>query len=134
MVIDSSALISILLRESDYVSLREALAFAPKTVLSAPNWLESAIVIIKYLGHQGRADLDVLLETLGVEIYPVDVMLGQGAYDAWLRYGKGRHPAGLNFGDCFSYALAKHLNKPLLFKGDDFSKTDIVSAISRLSN
>jgi ribonuclease VapC len=129
MVVESSALVAILLREPDYVPLREALVLARHTVLSAPNWLETAIVITKYRGAQGRADLDLLLETLGVEIYPTDAALVRTAFDAWLRYGKGRHPAGLNYGDCFSYALAKHLDKPLLFKGEDFSRTDIVPAI-----
>lgn len=67
---------------------------------------------------------------LAIEIVPCDELMAKTAYEAWLRFGKGRHPASLNFGDCFSYALAKLRGEPLLFKGDDFSKTDLVAAIA----
>jgi ribonuclease VapC len=129
MVIDSSALASILLHESGYARFRDALAAAPYTVISAATWLEAAMVVTSRLGAQGRSNLDLLLATTGTEIIAVNAAMAEVAYDGWLRFGKGRHPAGLNFGDCFSYALAKLRAEPLLFKGDDFSKTDIVPAV-----
>jgi ribonuclease VapC len=129
MVIDTSALIAILLRESDYVVYREALVNAPRLVLSAANRFEAAMVITMRNGAAGRAELEALLESLDVEIYPVDANLARLAYEAWLRFGKGRHPAALNFGDCFAYALAKQAGEPLLFKGNDFSRTDIEPAV-----
>lgn len=87
------------------------------------------MVVTSRLGAQGRSNLDLLLATTGTEIIAVDAAMAEVAYDGWLRFGKGRHPAGLNFGDCFSYALAKLRSEPPLFKGDDFSKTDIVPAV-----
>ena len=128
MVIDSSALICILLDEPEACHLSQVLAYAPRCLISAANWLEAALVATNRLGAQGRAGLDLLLTTIQVEIVPVDVLLAEAAYEAWLRYGKGRHSAGLNFGDCFPYALARARGEPLLFKGDDFIKTDITSA------
>jgi len=127
-VIDTSALVSIVLREPDYGRFRDALAAAPYTAISAATWLESALVTTSRLGVQGRTYLDQIVATIGTEIVAVDAAQAEVAYDGWQRFGKGRHAAGLNFGDCFSYALARLRNEPLLFKGEDFSKTDIVPA------
>lgn len=129
VVIDSSALICILLGEPEAARFNEVLAHGPRCVISAANWLEAAIVATAKLGAAGRADLDTVLAIVAAEVAPVDVGLAEAAYQTWLRYGKGRHPAGLNFGDCFSYALAKQRGEPLLYKGDDFSKTDVTPAL-----
>jgi ribonuclease VapC len=129
VVIDTSALMSIVLPDPDYGRFRDALAAAPYTAISAATWLESALVATARLGVQGRTYLDQILATIGTEIVAVDAAQAEAAYDGWQRFGKGRHAAGLNFGDCFSYALARLRNEPLLFKGEDFSKTDIVPAI-----
>ena len=87
------------------------------------------LVISARRGELGRQSLDELLVLAMIDIQPVDAELARIAYHVWLQYGKGRHPAGLNFGDCFSYALAKKLQEPLLFKGADFSKTDVAFAL-----
>jgi ribonuclease VapC len=129
MVIDTSALMSIVLREPDYARFRDAMAAAPYTAISTATWLESALVATSRLGAKGRTHLDQILATIGTEIVAVDAAQAEVAYEGWQRFGKGRHAASLNFGDCFSYALAKLRNEPLLFKGEDFSKTDIVPAI-----
>jgi ribonuclease VapC len=129
MVVDTSALVCILLAEPEAEDFAQAIANAPGNVISGPTWVEASMVITARLGREGHALLVELLESSQVTIAPCDDVLAQGAYDAWLRYGRGRHAAGLNFGDCFSYALAKQRAEPLLFKGDDFPKTDIVAAL-----
>ena len=129
MVIDTSALVCILLAEPEAGDFAQAIANAPENVVSGPTWVEASMVITARLGNEGHDLLIELLERSRVAIVPCDAALAQGAYDAWLKYGRGRHAAGLNFGDCFSYALAKQCAEPLLFKGDDFAKTDVVVAI-----
>jgi ribonuclease VapC len=129
MVVDTSALVCILLAEPEAEGFARAIANAPENVLSRPTWVEASMVITARLGNEGHALLIELLERSRVITVPCDEPLAQGAYDAWLRYGRGRHAAGLNFGDCFSYALAKQRAEPLLFKGDDFAKTDIAAAV-----
>ncbi len=129
MVVDTSALICILLGEPEAVEFAGALAGASRLVISAPTWVEASIIITARLGIEGHALLIELLERTRVESVQFDGKLAHGAYAAWLQYGRGRHPAGLNFGDCFSYALAKQRSEPLLYKGDDFTKTDIVAAV-----
>lgn len=129
MVIDTSALICILLGEPEATRYAETLVQSSAPVLSAANWLETMQVAVSRRGEAGRQGIDELLTIARVAIAPVDTRLAQIAFAAWLQYGKGRHPAGLNFGDCFSYALAKQRAEPLLFKGDDFSKTDVLIAL-----
>jgi len=129
MVIDSSALLCILLGEPEAPRFNQVLAHSSRAVVSAANWLETAIVATARLGATGRVDLNTVIEVVAAEVAPVDAALAEAAYQAWLRFGKGRHPAGLNFGDCFSYALAKQRGEPLLYKGEDFSKTDVTSAV-----
>lgn len=129
MVIDASALACILLAEPEAVDFAQALANAPESVISGPTWVEASMVITARLGSEGHALLIELLEGSRIAVAHCDEALAHGAYDAWLKYGRGRHAAGLNFGDCFSYALAKQRAEPLLFKGKDFAKTDIVGAI-----
>ena len=129
LVVDTSAFMAILLEEADAVRFAQALHDASELRMSAPNWLESAQVATARRGVKGYEQFHELITRLGVEIVPCDGAQARAAYDAWLRFGKGRHPASLNFGDCFSYALAKLRGEPLLYKGDDFSKTDLVAAV-----
>ncbi len=128
MVIDSSALVAILLGESGSDTLVAALADAQLPVICAANWLEAMMVIAARLGQPGVLALQELLVAAEVQIEPADADLAQTAFDAWQRFGKGRHRAGLNFGDCFAYALASRRGEALLFKGDDFPHTDVLPA------
>ena len=129
MVVDTSALVCILLGEPEAEDYARALVSAPKLVISGPTWVEASMVITERLGTEGHALLIELLEGSQVGVVPCDEGLARGAYDAWLRYGRGRHTAGLNFGDCFSYALATQRAEPLLFRGDKFAKTDVTAAV-----
>ncbi len=131
MVVDSSALVAILLGEPDGDALSRALAGAEMPVICAPNWLEAMMVISARLGLPGVQALGELLEAAEVQVEPADAELAQTAFDTWQRFGKARHPAGLNFGDCFAYALASRRGDVLLFKGHDFSQTDVVPALGR---
>ncbi|MEY4195579.1 MAG: hypothetical protein RLZZ226_1947 [Pseudomonadota bacterium] len=129
MVIDTSSLICILLNEPEALVHANALASESKPVISAVNWLETMIVINSRLGESGTHELGKLLALTKTEIIQVDSAVTQRAFDGWQRFGKGRHPAALNFGDCFSYALAQERREPLLFKGNDFSRTDVLCAV-----
>ena len=129
MVIDSSALAAILLAEPERRPFIEAIETADARLLSVANWLEISIVIEARYGAEGTRDLQRFIEYAGIEIIPVDLEQGRLARDAWVRFGKGRHRADLNYGDCFAYALAKQRGRALLFKGDDFSHTDIAAAV-----
>ena len=128
MVIDTSAIIAILSAEPESERLATAIATASVRSMSAASWLECAIVIEARYGGAGSEKLDELLRAAAINIEAVTVEQAQMARLAYRQYGKGRHPASLNFGDCFSYALAKVLGQPLLFIGNDFSQTDIESA------
>ncbi len=125
MVIDSSALIAILLGEPEAEALARAIARDPVRLISTFSALETGIVIEVRKGEAGGREFDLLLHRARIEIVPMNVEQYEIAREAWRIYGKGRHPAGLNIGDCCSYALAKYSGEPLLFKGEDFSKTDI---------
>jgi len=130
MVIDSSAIVAVLFNEPDAWKYANAIERAADPHVSVASYLEAAIVI----GNRGDADARCAFEDLfreaRIALEPVAIEQILIAREAHRQFGKGRHPAGLNFGDCFSYALAKALNKPLLFKGDDFPQTDVASAIS----
>lgn len=128
IVVDSSALIAVALKEVEGPAFRAALASASSAQLSQINFAETGMVLVQRGFIARRADLEEFLHDYDVEVRD-EPLLGQGALDAFLHYGKGRHPARLNLGDCFAYALAKALDAPLLYKGDDFSKTDIRSAL-----
>lgn len=97
-----------------------------RRALSVATWLESAMIVTTRRGSRGRTELDRLLGACHAELVPVDAAQAEIAYGAWLRYGKGRHEARLNLGDCFAYALAKQRSEPLLFKGEDFAHTDVL--------
>ena len=125
MVLDSSAVIALLLDEPDADSLRLAIADADTRLISAATLVEASLVIESRFGETGGRELDLLINRLGVVIVPVDADQVDEARRAWRRFGRGRHPAGLNFGDLFSYALARSTGQPLLFKGNDFTRTDV---------
>jgi ribonuclease VapC len=129
MVIDTSALLAILQDEPERRRYNEAIEMAEARRVSAATFVECSIVIESRFGAEGLRDLDRLLERAEIEIVPVDVQQARVAREAFARYGKGRHAAGLNFGDCFPYALATALGEPLLFKGEDFPLTDVVPAV-----
>lgn len=125
MVIDTSALAAILLNESATVRLVGAIESDPTRLVSAASVIELSLVMLGRFGEAGDNSIDRLLKNFGARIVPVDESQVAVARDAALRFGRGRHSAALNFGDCFSYALAVELGEPLLFVGDDFSKTDV---------
>ncbi len=125
MVIDTSAIVAIALNEPDSAELELQIADDPIRLISTATVLEATIVLETRLGDAGGREFDLWLLKVGVEIIPVDAEQIEAARRAWRRYGKGRHAAGLNYGDCFSYALAVTRGEPLLFKGEDFAKIDI---------
>ncbi len=125
MVLDTSAVVAILLREPDAERLARYLADAPVRLMSAVTRVELSFVIEGRYGVAGRTDLERLLADTRIEIAAVTAQQAEVAIDAFRRYGKGRHTAALNIGDCFAYALAKTTDLPLLFKGGDFARTDI---------
>lgn len=127
MVVDSSVLIAILQKEPERVAYIQAISSSPSTLLAAPTLVEAAMVAEKRKGDVGRGELDQLIRKSGLTIVAFDEAQAELARIAWRTYGRGRHPAALNFGDCFSYALAKHMNDTLLYKGNDFALTDIAS-------
>lgn len=129
LVVDTSALLAVLLREDDAVAYAEALGGAAELRMATPTWFETAMVATIRSGDAGYRELLRFIDELHIEIVPVDRLLVEGAFAGWRRFGKGRHSASLNYGDCFSYALAKQRNEPLLFKGGDFVLTDIVPAV-----
>jgi ribonuclease VapC len=128
MVVDTSALLAILFDEPERDRFIALLARAPDPLISAATLLEASIATHARIGADGVRDLDDLLTAGGVRSIAVDATQAYLARDAFGRYGKGQAPAGLNFGDCFAYALAQAMGRSLLFKGDDFAKTDIAPA------
>ncbi len=128
MIVDTSALLAVLLDEAEADEFTGLLLKSDVCQMSAVSFVEASIISEAHGGDGGVRQLDAFVRTAGIAIEPVSEEQALAARQAYSDYGKGRHPAGLNFGDCFSYALAKALGEPLLFKGDDFRKTDIVSA------
>jgi ribonuclease VapC len=128
MIVDASALLAILLREPEKDRLREKIARALEPVMSPVNYMEAA-VRADGLGREMAEGFDALFEEAGITIVPIDRRQTLLARQAYARYGKGNHEAKLNLGDCFAYALASTRGEPLLFKGDDFRKTDIEAAL-----
>lgn len=128
MVVDASALVAILRKEPERELFARTILRASVRVMSPVNWLEAAI-----RAENTRPDeiqvLEAFVAAAEIQIVPIDVLQMRIAHIAWRDFGKGRHPAKLNLGDCFAYALAKSLNEPLLFKGGDFGRTDIRSAL-----
>lgn len=129
IVLDSSAVVAILKREPDAETFQIKLSEATEVMIGAPTKFELLMVMARWR-QKPAVDLAVsLLGTIGAKVVPWDDALTMLAVKAEFDFGKGRHPANLNFGDCMAYALAKSLDSPLLFKGDDFSKTDVKSAL-----
>ena len=128
MIVDSSSLLAVLFREPDAERYEAALAAAPACRMSLANVFESSIVWEGRNGAAAADRFDTFMEEVGIETVPVTVEHVHAARQAWRRYGKGNHPAALNFGDCFAYALAVVSGEPLLYKGGDFALTDIEAA------
>lgn len=128
MIVDASALVAVILGEPDAEAHLRAMAGAPSLSISAATLTEALIMVEARQGSEAAADLGALLAELEAEIVGFDEAQAEAAASAWRRFGKGRHPAGLNLGDTFSYALASTRAEPLLFKGRDFAATDIAQA------
>lgn len=124
-MLDTSAILAILFDEPERRAFNEKIVAAEKRFMSAGTYLETNLVLESRAGYEGVRDLQYFLDKASILIVPFDAEQAELAGQAYRRYGKGRHPAGLNFGDCFAYALATLKGEPLLFKGEDFSKTDI---------
>ena len=128
MIIDTSAVVAILLAESDAARYARAISMAWPRRMSAVALLETTMVIEGRSGPDAGDDLDLFLQEADIELEPVTLEQVEAARRAWRRFGKGHHPAALNFGDCFAYALASTKREPLLFKGGDFARTDVEAA------
>jgi ribonuclease VapC len=129
MVLDSSAIVALLLDEPDADSLRLAIADTDTRLMSAATLLETALIIESRHGETGGRELDLLISRLGIVIVPVDADQAAEARRAWRRFGRGHHAAALNYGDLFAYALSRTSGEPLLFKGEDFARTDVARVI-----
>lgn len=129
MIVDTSALLAILLDEKEADAFSDLLIKSDECLLSAVSFVEASIIAESKGGDGSVRQLDAFLRTAGISIEPMTEEHALAARQAYSDYGKGRHPAGLNLGDCFSYALAKVSGEPLLFKGNDFRKTDIEAAL-----
>jgi ribonuclease VapC len=125
MVLDTSAVLAILQNEPERRQFNEAIDAAETRSLSTASFVECSMIVESRYGADGVRDLDLFIAKAQISLVPVDEEQANLARRAFRQYGKGRHPAGLNFGDCFSYALSKALQEPLLFKGNDFSQTDV---------
>jgi ribonuclease VapC len=128
IVVDSSVVVAIMRGEDDSSTWADVLDKADRACISVVSFVETSMVV---MGRRAGADprnVDALLKSLGIDVMSVTLDQGYAARDAFAKYGKGRHAARLNLADCFAYALAKSRNAPLLFKGDDFSRTDVVPA------
>jgi ribonuclease VapC len=128
MVIDTSAIVALLCQEPEAGRLASSIEADPVRLISAVTLVEISIVLESRYGEPASRELDLLLAKAGIRMEPVDEHQSGVARMAWRRFGKGRHAASLNFGDCFSYALAKAKAEPLLFKGTDFLQTDVAAA------
>ncbi len=128
MIIDTSAVLAILRNEPERRRFNQAIEADTTRLMSVASFVEASMVMEARHGYDGIRDLDLFLARAEIELVPVDVNQSHIARQAFRRYGKGRHQAALNFGDCFTYALAKTTEEPLLFKGNDFSQTDIEAA------
>lgn len=125
MIVDASALLAIVFREAGYERLLERIAGAGTVAAGAPTLAETGIVLHARLGDASRGMLERLLDELSIVEIPFGEVHWREAVDAFRRFGRGRHPAALNFGDCLTYAVASLNGEPLLFVGDDFARTDV---------
>jgi ribonuclease VapC len=125
LILDSSAILAAIFREPDYARVLDRIGNAESVGVGAPTFVESAIVLSSRLQRDARPVLNEFLRQAGAELIPLEPEHVDAAVDAFLRYGKGRHPAALNFGDCLTYAIAAAAGVPLLYTGSDFVQTDI---------
>ena len=128
MILDSSAIVAVMLAEPGYQAILARMGDAELLAAGAPTVVETAIVLSARLGRDARPELDAFLREADVEVIPFTADHYRAAVDAFLRFGKGRHPAGLNFGDCLAYAVATLAGMPLMFVGGDYSRTDLGAA------
>jgi ribonuclease VapC len=129
IVIDTSAIVAILKEEAEAGLFAQIITVSEERFLSAVGLFEASVVMIGRGRPERDAELGALIERAAIDIVAFDAGLARESRAAFIRFGKGRHPARLNFGDCVSYALAQSRGLPLLYKGDDFAKTDVISAI-----
>jgi ribonuclease VapC len=129
MVLDTSVLVALLGMEPEAERIARAIEADTTRLMSAATLVEATLVIESRYGAAGSTLLDLLIAKAGIRVEPVTVQQADVAREAWRRYGKGRHAAGLNYGDCFSYALAQVTGEPLLFKGQDFPQTDVTPLV-----
>ncbi len=125
MVLDTSALLAVLFDEPERESVIESIAAGGRCLVSAPTLVETGIVVEARKGKLGSLHLDLFVHEAGIEIVPFSEVHAEAARKAWRDFGRGRHEANLNYGDCFTYALAKVSGEPLLHKGGDFGRTDL---------
>ena len=130
MVIDTSAMLAMLLDEPERAEYIATIEQDATRVMSVASFVECSLVLDARFGPDGLRDLDLFIARAQVTLVPVDVDQAYVARQAWRKFGRGRHAAGLNFGDCFAYALSRTMAEPLLFKGEDFALTDVVPAIA----
>ena len=129
MILDTSAIVAVAARESGFRIYAEAMSRAALCRVSAATFVEFSVVLERQFDAEIAQQCDALLHDIGVVVEPVTVEQAYLACQAFRDFGRGRHAAGLNFGDCFAYALAKAAGEPLLFKGDDFRRTDVLCAV-----
>ena len=129
MIVDTSALCAIVFAEPEAQAFMDLLRSTDRKLMSAMNAFEAGMLIESRKGTDGTIVLEDIIQSTDIDIVAFDATLAEVALDAWRQFGKGHHPAGLNFVDCAAYALARVTNRPLLYKGDDFSLTDIVRAV-----
>ncbi len=129
MILDSSAILAVLFEEEGHERVIDAMRDADALAIGAPTLVETGMVAMRTFGLHGKALVSQFLERWSVVVTPFDGRHGQVASDAFIRFGKGRHPARLNLGDCMTYATAQIAELPLLFVGDDFSQTDLRPAL-----
>jgi ribonuclease VapC len=131
MVIDTSALIAVVTGEPSALAIEAAIDRDPRRMMAAASVLEASIVLEGRYGDAGTRELDLVIQRIPIEVLPFDGDQLEWARYAFRAYGKGRHRAALNFGDCFSYALSRLTGEPLLFTGDDFHRTDLAAVFPR---
>lgn len=129
MILDSSVIVAVVLREPGWERLVDKLANTPSCAIGAPTLVETGIVLTAKMGPAARGALSRLIQEVEVAVVPFADAHWRAAVDAYARFGKGRHAASLNFGDCLTYAVARLAEQPLLFVGDDFRKTDLAAAL-----
>jgi len=129
LIVDTSALLAVLYREPDATLYEQLIATTPDCRMSVANALEASIVLEARGGAEAGSELDAFLDSASIQLAPVTVEQFSAARQAWRRFGKGNHPAALNFGDCIAYALAATTGDALLYKGNDFARTDITTAL-----